>query len=81
MHIGKKIIELRNERHLTQKQLAEKLEIGQSTVSEWECGVYEPTADAIRRLALFFEVSSDFLLNLEDEFGFKIIDENTSKVL
>ena len=47
MSIGEKITELRKEKELTQTELAEKLQIGQSTVSEWEHGVYEPTASAI----------------------------------
>lgn len=38
MSIGEKITELRKEKELTQTELAEKLQIGQSTVSEWERG-------------------------------------------
>ena len=72
MSIGEKITELRKEKELTQTELAEKLQIGQSTVSEWEHGVYETTASAIRQLSLFFEVASDYLLELEDDFGNKI---------
>lgn len=52
MSIGEKITELRKEKELTQTELAEKLQIGQSTVSEWEHGNYEPTASAIRQLSL-----------------------------
>ena len=69
MSIGEKITELRKEKERTQTELAEKLQIGQSTVSEWEHGVYEPTASAIRQLSLFFEVAWDYLLELEDDFG------------
>ena len=72
MSIGEKITELRKEKELTQTELAERLQIGQSTISEWEHGVYEPNANAIRQLSLFFEVASDYLLELEDDFGNKI---------
>ncbi len=72
MSLGKKIVELRQEANLTQYQLAEKLCVGQSTISEWENELYEPTASAIRQISTFFEISSDFLLDLEDEFGNKL---------
>ena len=35
---GKFISSLRNEQHLTQEQLAEKLHVGSKTISKWECG-------------------------------------------
>ena len=65
--IGTKIKELRKEKKLTQKELAEKLKIGQASISEWEKDLYEPTASAIKSLALFFNVSADYLLGLEKE--------------
>lgn len=72
MSLGKKIIELRKEKELTQKELADSLNIGQSTVSGWETELYEPNASALRPLSLFFEVSTDYLLELVDGFGNKI---------
>ena len=69
MKIGEKIKELRIDNHLTQKQLAEKLNISQSSICEWERNQYEPTATAIKLLTSFFNISADFLLGLEDEFG------------
>ncbi len=69
MEICEKIKELRKEKGLTQKGLATALNIGQSTISEWENGMYEPTASAIRQIAIYFDVSADFLLDLIDEFG------------
>ncbi|MBQ8639621.1 MAG: helix-turn-helix transcriptional regulator [Lachnospiraceae bacterium] len=38
VRIGRFIAELRKERGLTQKQLAEQLGISDKTVSKWECG-------------------------------------------
>lgn len=63
---GIRLKELRTEKHLTQKQLAEKLGYNQSMICFWERGVNEPTESAIRKVALFFEVSADYLLGLED---------------
>ena len=69
--IGTKIKNLRIEKKLTQKELAEKLNIGQSSICEWEKNNYEPTASAIKQLAIFFNISADYLLGLEDEDGSK----------
>lgn len=72
MSIGRKISELRHDKELTQRELAAKLDIAQATISQWEKGSYEPSACAIRQLSLFFDVSADYLLDLEDDFGNRI---------
>ena len=69
MEIGKRIKELRIASGLTQKELAVKLSIGQATISEWEQGKYEPTASALRQLAIFFDISADYLLEIKEYDG------------
>ena len=63
---------LRVENNLKQKELAEKLGIGQSTIVGYERGLHEDTANIISRYAEFFNVSVDFLCGLEDELGNKL---------
>lgn len=65
--------ELRKEQGLTQKQLAEKLNISDDCVHFWEKGKSQPDINTIRKICLFFEVSADYLIGLEDESGAKII--------
>lgn len=72
MSFGKNLKDLRTERHLSQQQLADLLNISQSAIAKWELGKTEPTASAIVSVALFFDVSCDFLLGLKDEFDNKI---------
>lgn len=72
---GIKLKELRKEKNLTQKQLAENLGCNQSMVCFWENEVNEPTESMIRKAALFFDVSADYLLGLEDETGAKLNPE------
>lgn len=64
--IGNIIKELRKEKGISQKEFAMAIGVGQATVSEWEKGVYEPTATAIRLIAKFFNVTTDYLLQMED---------------
>lgn len=71
MSIGNVIFELRTERNLSQKQVAEAIEISQSTIAKIEINRNEATASTIRKLATFFGVSTDYLLELENDFGAK----------
>ena len=58
------IKKLRQEMLLTQSQLAEQLQIDQTTVSKWELGKALPDTAMIVKLAKFFDVSTDYLLGL-----------------
>ncbi|MDE6362455.1 MAG: helix-turn-helix domain-containing protein, partial [Clostridia bacterium] len=39
----------------------------QSMIVRWEKGECEPTATAIKKIAMAFNVSADYLLGLDDE--------------
>lgn len=69
---GVKLKELRIEKGLTQKQAAEILGCHQSMITRWERGECEPTESVIRTAAVYFDVTSDYLIGLEDETGTKI---------
>ena len=66
----KTIKELREERKLTQLQLANKLGITPVTIYNWERGKTELTAVRLRQLARVFGVSMDEIaLGEEQELG------------
>ena len=72
---------MRLEAKLTQKELAEKLKIGQNTYSYWEKGIRKPVGENLNKLANFFNVSTDYLLgnsNIKDQRQF---DEDLEKSL
>ena len=58
------IKKLRQEKELTQSQLAELLKLDQTTISKWELGKALPDSQMLIRLAEFFDVSTDFLLGI-----------------
>ncbi len=60
--------ELRDEKGLSQKQLAEVLGYTQGSISEWERGATEPSIENILRLCEFFDVSTDCLLGISTDF-------------
>ena len=63
--LGSFIALLRKEKGLTQKQLAELLNVSDKTVSHWECDKYSPDISAIPVLADFFGVTCDEILRGE----------------
>ena len=63
--MGDKIRRLRIECNLTQKGLADLLDISPSAVGMYEQNRRIPDADSITRLALIFGVSTDYLLGHE----------------
>lgn len=62
--IGERIKALRCALGLTQKQLAQELEIDVKSVQRYEAGKSRPDTYTLARLAAFFDVSSDYLLGL-----------------
>lgn len=57
-----KLKQLRQEAHLTQAELAKELNVGQSTLSNWENENRTPDADTLARISEYFGVSVDYLL-------------------
>lgn len=64
-----RILELRKEAQLSQKELAQKAGVNQTAVSQWETGKTEPNAEAAFQLCGFFDVSFDYLLGRSDIRG------------
>ncbi len=65
--IGKRIKYLREEKGLTQVQLAKLLYVDKSTIAKYENGAIQPSARMIVVFANFFNVTSDYLLGLQDD--------------
>lgn len=65
MNIQKKIRDLREDNDLTQAQLAEIFGTSQRRISRIERHDTEITPEEIRQYAIFFKVSADWLLDLD----------------
>ena len=61
--IGAFLQQLRNEKGLTQEQLAEKAGVARRTVSRWETGANMPDLDVLIELADFYSVDLREILN------------------
>lgn len=74
---GEKLKELRKERNLTQKELSKAINCAQSAIFYWETNKQEPTISSLKKLCLFFDISADYFLGLEDETGAKTYINNS----
>ena len=63
---GVRLRELRNGRKMSQKELAEQFKYTKDAVSKWEQGTRNPSLDDLVMVAKFFDVTSDFLIGLQD---------------
>lgn len=58
---AKNILKLRKNKNLTQKELGEALELGKTTISQWESAQKLPNAGSIEKIAGFFNVPKSTL--------------------
>ena len=81
MTLGQKIKKLRNEKGLTQKELADKVYVTFQTVSKWEKDENEPDVSTLRELAKLFGCSMDYLLSEEEEVSTSKPEVVTNEVI
>lgn len=63
--LGDRIKELRVSYSLNQVELAKKLHVSKQTISNWENNNIPPSVDMLVRLADYFCVTTDYLLERE----------------
>lgn len=62
MSIGQKLFDLRKQKHLSQEEVADKLNVSRQTISKWETDQSTPDFDKIIPLCELYEISADELL-------------------
>jgi len=65
--MNERIRGLREDRDLSQKQMAEILSVAQTTYSDYEHGNINIPIPILKKLALFYNTSIDYLLELTDD--------------
>lgn len=64
--LGQKIKLLRQRKKITQEKLARTLNINRTTLANWENGRAEPDTEQLRKIALFFNITLDELLDMPE---------------
>lgn len=62
MTLPGRLQELRKSYHMSQEQLAEKLDVSRQAISKWESGQANPDINNIMKLSNIYGVSTDYIL-------------------
>ena len=75
----RRIRDLREDRDLKQKEIADYLNCSQVCYSHYELGKRDIPTEILIKLAKFYKTSTDYILGLKDEMwisvGFGVLDE------
>jgi transcriptional regulator with XRE-family HTH domain len=63
--IGERLRQLRKAKKMTQQDVADRLKLAKSTISQYENGVNEPDADTLAKLAELLDTTTDYLITGE----------------
>ena len=63
---GERLKQMRTEKNIGQNQLAKELGLSNASISYWETGKQLPTIEAVYKIAVYFDVSADYLLGLKE---------------
>lgn len=63
---AERLRELRLEKGLSMKQLAKELNTTDAAISYWENDINEPKITYLKSIAVYFNVTTDYLLGLEN---------------
>ncbi len=63
---GERLKALRTENEVGQNRLAQDLQLSNASISYWETGKQLPSIEALYKLAVYFDVTADYLLGLKD---------------
>ena len=75
-----RLLELRQEKGFTQREIAKELAISQGTYNNWENGRTQPSIEQLISLAELFSVSVDYLIgNADDYLAFSALETLTKE--
>ena len=64
--LAKRIKEFRNKKNLSQDDLGKILNTSGKNVSAWERNVTRPDIETLKKIATYFNTTTDYLLGIED---------------
>lgn len=81
MYLGEMIKQYRERKEITQKDLAEKLNVTPQAVSRWENGISLPDVEVLPKLANLLHISIDGLLGYQSGNDTKISEEELKNLV
>ncbi|MCH5152264.1 MAG: helix-turn-helix domain-containing protein [Clostridiales bacterium] len=80
MTFGQKLKQYRSQLNITQKDLAEQMNVTFQTISKWESDINEPDFASVRKLAKIFDCTIEDLLADGDEEKEEAVEETNEEV-
>lgn len=80
MNFCDKLRSLIEERNITQKQVATDLNIAPSTMGGYVQGSSEPDFETLKTIANYFDVSTDYLLNVYEKKSEDVLEDELLRV-
>lgn len=80
MAFGNRLKNLREERGLSQVELAKILNIANSTLSLYESGSREPNFEILKKIANYFNVSTDYILGRNEVMSSQIENKENHNI-
>jgi len=76
---GLRLKELREKKHLSQSDVADRLGVTRSTVSGYECNTITPSLEQIVKLAVLYNSSLDYMMGMDNRPCLYLDDLNESQ--
>ena len=73
---GLRLRELRTQRKMKQSDLAKIMGVAPNTVSTWETGDRDPNGEDLKKLAVYFDVSLDYLMGVPNALKKTILERD-----
>ncbi len=67
-HFGKKLKDLRIEKNLTCKEVADAIGLTKNAITNYETNIREPSLSVLKRLCDFYDVTADYLIGRTDSY-------------
>lgn len=67
MSFGERLKELRLKKNVTQQQIGDYIGVGRTTIAGYETKDKHPDFDKLRAIATFFNVTTDYLLEIDEK--------------
>lgn len=80
---GLRLKELRETKHLSQTDVASRLNVSRSTVSGYESNTTTPSLEQFTRLAILYNTSLDYMMGLDNRVCFYLdgLSENQQQTI
>lgn len=74
--LGYILKELREEKNYSQEEIGKLIGASQTSIKNWELGINEPKASYIIKLAQIFNVTTDYLLGITEDYSVNTISSS-----